>query len=135
MGTEMARLIADDLGGTRLRFSGAKYFYGNSKVSKIIGISKTTDKDNAKNKLKMKSKQDYKMYLVRLTALCSGQVLGGVGTDQAQRDKQFRINFYCHPDRVDNAILELPGVNVDRGAGIGSLKINEVYRPRKVNYV
>lgn len=134
MGTEQIRLISDDLGGVKLRFSGAKYFYGNSKVSKIIGVNKLTDRDNAKNKLKMKT-QDYKKYLVRLTALCSGQVLGGVGTDQSQREKLFRINFYCHPDRADNAILELPGVNVDRGAGIGSLKINEVYRPRKVNYV
>lgn len=134
MGTEKLRLIADDIGGTRLRFSGAKYFYGNRAVQRAIGIKPATDRDNAQNKLKMKT-QDYKKYLVRLTAIATGQVLGGVGTNQAQRDKKFRISFYCHPDRVDNAILELPGKNVDRGAGIGSLKIDEVYRPRKVNYI
>lgn len=70
-----------------------------------------------------------------MVAVATGQVAGGVGTNQAQRDKKFRITFYCHPDKVDNAILELPGKNVDRGAGIGSLKIDEVYRPRKISYV
>lgn len=134
MGTELLRLKADAIGGTELRFAGAKYFYGNSKVAKIIGVSAVTDKDNTKNKLKLKT-SDYKKYLVRLTALCSGQVAGGAGANQAQRDKQFRITFYCHPDRADNAMLELPGINVDRGAGIGSLKITDVYRPRRVTYI
>jgi len=134
MGTELLRVKSEKIGDTELRFSGAKYWYGNSGVSKVIGVSPVTDKDNTKNKLKLKT-GDYKKYLVRLTAIATGQVLGGVGTNQAQRDKKFRINFYCHPDKVDNAILELPGKNVDRGAGIGSLKIDEVYRPRKVSYV
>ena len=134
MGTELLRLKSDPIGGTELRFAGAKYFYGNSAISKIIGVKPVTDRDNTKNKLKLKT-SDYKKYLVRLTALASGQVAGGAVGNQAQKDKQFRISFYCHPDNVDNAILELPGKNVDRGAGIGSLKITEVYRPRRVTYI
>lgn len=135
MGTELLRLITDDIGGTRLRFSGAKYFYGDRDVKGIIGIKPVTDRDNTRDKLKPKNSQMYKMYLVRLTAVATGQVAGGTGTNQAQRDKKFRINFYCHPEKVEDAILKLPGKSVDRGAGIGSLKIDEVYRARKIQYI
>jgi hypothetical protein len=132
MGTERINLIADDIGGTRLRFAGSKYFYGNSTVSKIIGVSATTDRDTGKNKLKLKT-IDYKKYLVRLTAICAGNV-AGIG-NQSQRDKKFNISFYCHPDRADNAMLELPGTSVDRGIGIGRLTIQSVHRPRRVTYI
>ena len=132
MGTERINLVANDIGGTQLRFAGAKYFYGNGAVGKIIGVKPTTDKDTAKNKLKLKT-TDYKKYLVRLVAICAGNI-AGIG-NQSQRDKKFNITFYCHPDRADNAMLELPGKSVDRGAGAGRLTIQSVHRPRRVTYL
>ncbi|PZO33976.1 MAG: hypothetical protein DCF17_21240 [Shackletoniella antarctica] len=132
MGTERINLVADDIGGTQLRFAGAKYFYGNGAVGKIIGVKPTTDEDTAKNKLKLKT-TDYKKYLVRLVAICAGNI-AGIG-NQSQRDKKFNITFYCHPDRADNAMLELPGKSVDRGAGAGRLTIQSVHRPRRVTYL
>ncbi len=132
MGTERIKLVSDEIGGTQLTFSGSKYFYGNSGVSKVIGIKAMTDKNVAKNRLKLGS-SDYKKYLVRLVAICAGNV-AGIG-NQAQRDKTFNIQFYCHPDKADNAIVELPGKSVDRGAGLGRLTIQSVHRPRRVTYV
>jgi hypothetical protein len=132
VGTERINLVANDIGGTQLRFAGAKYFYGNGAVGKIIGVKPTTDKDTAKNKLKLKT-TDYKKYLVRLVAICAGNI-AGIG-NQSQRDKKFNITFYCHPDRADNAMLELPGKSVDRGAGAGRLTIQSVHRPRRVTYL
>jgi len=132
MGTEQINLVANEIGGTQLRFSGSKYFYGNSAVGKIIGVRATTDKDTAKNKLKLKT-TDYKKYLVRLVAVCAGNI-AGIG-NQSQRDKKFNISFYCHPDRADNAMLELPGKSVDRGIGAGRLTIQSVHRPRRVTYI
>ncbi|MGB3309961.1 MAG: hypothetical protein WBG32_00155 [Nodosilinea sp.] len=132
MGTERIKLISDDIGGTQLKFSGSKYFYGNSGVAKVIGVKALTDKNVSKNKLKLGS-SDYKKYMVRLVAICAGNI-AGIG-NQAQRDKTFNITFYCHPDRADNAMLELPGKSVDRGAGLGRLTIQSVHRPRRVTYV
>ena len=132
MGTERINLVANEIGGTQLRFAGSKYFYGNNAVAKIIGIKAITDKDTAKNKLKLKT-TDYKKYLVRLVAICAGNI-AGIG-NQSQRDKKFNITFYCHPDRADNAMLELPGKSVDRGAGAGRLTIQSVHRPRRVTYI
>ncbi len=133
MGTERIKVITDDLGGARLQFQGSKYFYGNSGVAKVIGVRAKTDKDVTKNKLQRKGDRDYKMYMVRLVAICAGNI-AGIG-NQAQRDKTFNIGFYCHPDRADNAMLELPGKSVDRGAGLGRLTIQSVHRPRRITYV
>ncbi len=132
MGTERIKVISSDIGGTQLRFSGSKYFYGNTAVGKIIGVKALTDKDVTKNRLKLGS-SDYKKYMVRLVAICAGNI-AGIG-NQAQRDKTFNISFYCHPDRADNAMLELPGKSVDRGIGAGRLTIQSVHRPRRVTYV
>ena len=132
MGTEKLNLVTE-IGSTKLQFSGAKYFYGNSAVAKIIGVRAKTDKDTSGNKLEISGGSSYKKYMVRMVAVCAGNI-AGVG-NQAQRDKKFNISFYCNPDRADNAMLELPGKSVDRGAGLGRLTIQQVYRPRRVNYV
>lgn len=132
MGVEKINVIAT-IGTTSLEFSGAKYWYGNNGVKGIIGVRAKTDKDTAGNKLEMRIGQEYKKYLIRLVAVCAGNV-AGVG-NQAQKDNKFNVSFYCHPDNADDAMLKLPGKSVDRGAGLGKLTIQRVYRPRKVSYI
>ncbi|MFQ4134805.1 hypothetical protein PGN35_000635 [Nodosilinea sp. PGN35] len=131
MGVEKLIVVAE-IGKRRCAFLGAKYWYGDKDVKGIIGVKPKTDKDTKGNEIEDLD-QSYKKYMIRLTAVCAGNI-AGIG-NQAQRDKKFNINFYCHPDKADDAMLKLPGKSVDRGAGLGRLTIQRVYRPRRVTYI
>lgn len=132
MGVERVTVVSK-IGASIIEFSGAKYWYSDKDVSGIIGVKVKTDKDVSKDALEVGGGQDYKKFMVRLTAVCAGNI-AGVG-NQAQRDRKFNVNFYCNPDKADDAMLKLKGKSVDRGAGLGRLTIQKVYRPRRVTYV
>lgn len=132
MGVERVTVIAK-IGNSVVEFAGAKYWYSDKNVSGVIGVKVKTDKDVAKDAIETGGGQDYKKFMVRLTAVCAGNIAGA--GNQAQRDKKFNVNFYCNPEKVEDAILKLKGKNVDRGAGAGRLTIQKVYRPRRVTYI
>ena len=134
MGTERLKVVflLDPPGGKKIapEVNGAKWFYGNSKVSKQIGAVKLTDK--RVNDFVRLRKSDGKELLVLLIAVLKGQGVAGVG-DAAQNDKSYRFSFYCDPSQAESAMMNLPGVTVDRGAGLGSMKIDRVYRKLQVS--
>ena len=132
MGTERLRFFCK-VGNTRLEIEGAKYFYGDSNVQAATGWETVNDGDTDDNVL-MVGGQEAKKYLVKLVAVLSGQIAGGVGTNQSQDESTRRFTFYCEPSKAEDAILKLKGKNVDPGLGVGSMKITKVYRPRRISY-
>lgn len=127
-GTELVRLQAK-LGDTEIQFSGAKYFY--SKLGKTVGVTPLNDRANQRTGRRgaVLKGEEAKRNLVKLVAVMSGQIAGGVGTNQAQDESTRRFTFYANPSNVDAAMTELIGKNVDPGLGLGSMKIIDVYRP------
>jgi hypothetical protein len=134
VGTERLRVVflLDPPGGKKIapEVNGAKWFYGNSKVSKQIGAVKLTEK-RVNDYVRLR-KTDGKELLVLLIAVLKGQGVAGVG-NAAQNDKSYRFEFYCDPSKAEDAMMSLPGLTVDRGAGLGSMKIDRVYRKLQVS--
>ncbi len=129
MGTERGNYFIR-VGDNRIFFSGAKYFYGDNNVQSATGVETVGDGTVDDGELQIDN-QDAKKYLVKLRAVMTGQVLGGQGANQQQNDRRRSFDFYCDPEKAEDAILNLPNKNVDRGAGLGSMKILKVYRPRR----
>lgn len=134
MGTERIEVafLINPPGGKKVGcvVSGAKWFYGNTKVAKAIGAVKMTDK--RLNDFYQARGTDAKENLVRLIAVMGGQGPVGIG-NASQNDSKRRFEFYCDPSEAENALNDLPGLTVDRGAGIGSMKITRVYRKLEIS--
>jgi hypothetical protein len=121
-----------DLGGTQIRFLGARWFYGNKSVRDRIGIEILADQDigvgtglGGRRQLHDDS-QKMKQYLVRLTAVLHYNFGPGVNATQSGARKRF--NFYCDPGYTEEAILRLPGNKIDPNLLPGDWSVHKVYR-------
>lgn len=120
-------------GQTICVFSGAKYIY--EKIGRVAGIKKVGDRNydrEAKQGSIQDSPEKVKRMAVKLVAVCDGVV--GVATNTQQADRKVRVSFLCDPEKAEDAMRELVGVTLDRGAGFGRLKITKVYRPLRRLY-
>ncbi|MEM6433724.1 MAG: hypothetical protein AAF773_07705 [Cyanobacteria bacterium P01_D01_bin.115] len=128
-GVEKKRYYAQ-VGRSRVEFIGAKYFYDDGQVQSATGIKAVGDGTVDDGEL-VASGTDAKKYLVRLVAVLSGQIAGGIGTNQQQDETTRSFYFYCDPSFAEEAILKLPNKSLDPGLGFGSFRILRVYRPRR----
>lgn len=136
MGTERGNFFIE-VGDTKIGFQGAKWWYTDNDIQTHTGVKTRNDAgqgQNEKGELTIES-TDAKKYLVKLRAVLAGQVAQGVGQNQQQSDRTRSFDFYCDPDKVEEAMTKLPNKNVDRGAGLGNFNINKVYRPRRRVYI
>jgi hypothetical protein len=131
MGTERRNYECDYGNGGKIQISGAKWFYGDSNVQDATGWSDVDDGQTGTNEENsVHVGQAAKDRLVLLVAVLKGD---GIGQNASQNDKSRRFEFYCDPSRAEDAMLKLPKKDVDRGAGLGSYKIQRVYRKRVIS--
>lgn len=137
-GRNMVWVVAD-ASGTRFRFQGAAYFYGNKDVREACGLSLWDEKDtdttgdkSTKNNKVFKATAENKAYLIRLVAVMKPD--SAVGGQATQEDKPARrYEFYCSPENVNEAMELLPKTRVDASLLPGNYKIVDVYRKLQIS--
>ncbi|MFG6099058.1 hypothetical protein SPB21_27680 [Leptothoe sp. ISB3NOV94-8A] len=123
--TDLASVDAT-IGKATYRFKGAKWFYSTKAIRDNIGATLTGEGDLADNVV-IDKKVSYQRVLVRMVAqLAPDSVVGG-NAAQENRSRQYR--FWCHPEFVREALVNLPGKTVDESLLPGNYKIRKVFMP------
>lgn len=124
----MADRISVDfkIGQTVFRVSGlAKWFYNDADIRAKTGADLTDEADLTADNV-VKSKVEYQRKLVRMVATLARD---GVGSGNAAQTRTRQYRFWCHPEFVREATVDLPGKNVDASLLPGNYKITSVFLP------
>ncbi len=117
-----------DVAGNTYQISGARWFYADRTVKKIIGGTPATEKTSgATRQGNIVKGESAKRTLVKLVMVYSTAV-GSALKNAAQVDRPKRFSFYCDPDKVEDALLQLPRKK------IFGRSVTEVYRPLRRAY-
>lgn len=128
MGTERAR-VNFTVAKNTYQISGNKAFYSDGTVKKNTGATLATEKTSGSTSSGVViTGENAKRVLVKLRAVYTGNGVAGVG-NQAQSDKTKSFDFYCDPDKAEDAIVNLPN------KVINGRNILRVYRPLRRCYV
>ena len=116
-----------DLGEVTVRLKGARWFYNDADINKLVGGSLTTEGDVTNDNFVVDKKVQYQRLLIRLVATYAKDGPAGAGNSTQADTKQIR--FWCAPDFVGEAMKKLPGRNIDENLLPGSYKIQKVFPP------
>ena len=125
----MAELASVDIsiGKATYRFKGAKWFYNDADIRRNIGAELTGEGDLADNVI-IDKKVSYQRNLVKMVAQLAGDTnLPGDNAAQASKSRQYR--FWCNPEYVREAMVNLPGKSVDQNLLPGNFTIRKVFLP------
>ncbi|NEZ60343.1 hypothetical protein [Adonisia turfae] len=127
MGTERIN-VNFTVGKNTYQISGARWFYADKTVKKIIGGTPATEATSgATSSGIVVSGVEAKRVLVKLVLVYSTAV-GTAVKNAAQVDKPKRFHFYCDPDKAEDAMLSLAKKKIFGRA------VLRVYRPLKRCY-
>lgn len=116
------------LGDITVRLQGAKYFYDDADIRANIGADSTDENDFVR--YVVDEKAQWSKWMIPLTAVMrSDTILGSTG-----QGKLKYFDFYCRPDKVDEAFEDLPGKAVDNSLLPGDYEIEKVVRKRDICY-
>lgn len=112
------------VGKTVLRFSGAKWFYGDADIRTKCGIKTLSEAALDDGDVPVEGAQA-KQYLVRLVAKLGKD---SVVANAAQSENTRSFEFYCDPEFAEEAMTGLLGKTLDQSLLPGGWKILKVYR-------
>lgn len=115
-------------GGTSVRIQGAEYFYDDPDIRKNIGADETDENDFVR--YVVDEKAQWSKWLIPLVAVMRSDTL----LNDTGQGKIRYFNFYCAPDKVDEAFEDLPGKAVDANLLPGDWEIEKVVRKRDISY-
>ena len=124
----MARLASVDvtIGNATYRFKGARWFYNDGDIRAAIGATLTGEGDLGDN-IVIDKKVSYQRVLVKVVAQLAPDSAVGGNAAQENRSRQYR--FWCHPEFVREALVNLPGKRVDESLLPGNYVIRKVFMP------
>lgn len=115
------------IGKATYRIKGAKWFYNDSDIRANIGAELTGESDLQDNVI-IDKKVSYQRNLVKMVAqLVRDTNLPGDNAAQASNSRQYR--FWCNPEFVREALVNLPGKSVDPSLLPGNYTIRKVFLP------
>lgn len=117
-----------DLGELRVRLQGAKYFYDDPDIRSNIGADDTDENDFVR--YVVDEKVQWSKWMIPLVAVMRSDTI----LTNAGKGKLRYFDFYCRPDKVDEAFEDLPGKSVDSSLLPGDWEIEKVVRKRDVCY-
>lgn len=128
MGTERLNLYCK-VGKNTIKFQGAKWFYNDGDVRRNTGIKTEGEAQLKADELPLEGAAG-KQYLARLVATLAKDSVAG---NAAQSEKRRTYQFYCDPDKCEEAMVKLKGKTVDASLLPGNWKIVKVARKLQIS--